>query len=510
MLYQGRSVDCGMVREFSEEKRQEIFRMLDEIDNREWKSFMEWSGSGAEEYGDWPDKLSVSAYTRYVDEYHQKVLELNEMTRQRVNTVFENVAEIDARYAARMRECQEKIKGQIAIVRTMTEFMQSMTDGNPNMALITKGGTNGNGGSLIVNNTVKDEIEFNCYWVRENFSLFNYGTEECLENMTDLYQNGYVSKEDYRAFCYWNEIISHVPSAEADKIRNMMQECIEHVITTVYIYNCLQILAKRTITPKECCEANEIFRYFGITDRNSIACLLICCAGESGGFINTQEIYDEDSDYPYEARGAGYLQVTGKVDQERCLRYIYNMYGIEDDIDTTKLGYSDDLANYPWEASAWRWTQYAQTKDGCLNLYVVAHCNENEEKLTLGIVLTAESFVHGDVRPNNNSGGYTMNDALVVIVSDDSLRSNDKGEDGGWYIVENENDNKDYTLYIPAEMLEIEEDEDETPTSDIPSEGDTFEWLRFTAPYNWSKFEAYYNDLQEAGLIDFDQNTELP
>ena len=31
-----------MVREFSEEKRQEIFRMPDEIDNREWKSFMEW------------------------------------------------------------------------------------------------------------------------------------------------------------------------------------------------------------------------------------------------------------------------------------------------------------------------------------------------------------------------------------------------------------------------------------------------------------------------------------
>ncbi len=77
-----------MVREFSEEKRQEIFRMLDEIDNREWKSFVEWCGSSAEEFGDWPDKLSVSAYTRYVDEYHQKVLELNEMTRQRVKRQY--------------------------------------------------------------------------------------------------------------------------------------------------------------------------------------------------------------------------------------------------------------------------------------------------------------------------------------------------------------------------------------------------------------------------------------
>ncbi len=137
-------MDCGMVREFSEEKRQEIFRMLDEIDNREWKSFMEWCGSSAEEFGNWPDKLAVSAYTRYVDKYHERVLETNEITRNRVNTVFENVAEIDTRYAGRMRECQEKIKEQIAMVRTMTEFMESMTDGKPNMALLNKGSVNEN------------------------------------------------------------------------------------------------------------------------------------------------------------------------------------------------------------------------------------------------------------------------------------------------------------------------------------------------------------------------------
>ncbi len=134
-----------MVREFSEEKRQEIFRLLDEIDNREWKSFMEWCGSSAEEFGNWPDKLAVSAYTMYVDEYHKKVLETNEMTRNRVNTVFENVAEIDTRYAGRMKECQVKIKEQIAMVNTMTEFMQSMTDGNFNMALLSKGSVNENG-----------------------------------------------------------------------------------------------------------------------------------------------------------------------------------------------------------------------------------------------------------------------------------------------------------------------------------------------------------------------------
>ena len=128
-----------MIRDFSEEKKEEIFRILDEIDMKDWKPFMEWCGSSVEEFGNWPEKLGISAYTRYVDEYHQKILDLNEMTRQQVNTVFENVAEIDARYAKRMRECQEKIKEQIAMVRTMSEFMQSMTDGNPNIALLSGG-----------------------------------------------------------------------------------------------------------------------------------------------------------------------------------------------------------------------------------------------------------------------------------------------------------------------------------------------------------------------------------
>ncbi|MDE6744016.1 MAG: CHAP domain-containing protein, partial [Lachnospiraceae bacterium] len=137
-------------------------------DNREWKSFMEWCGSSAEEFGDWPDKLAVSAYTRYVDKYHERVLEINEMTRNRVNTVFENVAEIDTRYAGRMRECQEKIKEQIATVNTMTEFMVSMTDGNPNMVLITKGSVNET--SIKMSDEHPDEMRRMNQWMKGRLS----------------------------------------------------------------------------------------------------------------------------------------------------------------------------------------------------------------------------------------------------------------------------------------------------------------------------------------------------
>lgn len=48
-----------MIRDFSEEKKEEIFKKLDEIDMKEWKPFMEWCGSRAEEFGDWPEKLGM-------------------------------------------------------------------------------------------------------------------------------------------------------------------------------------------------------------------------------------------------------------------------------------------------------------------------------------------------------------------------------------------------------------------------------------------------------------------
>ena len=499
MFYQGRSVDCVMVREFSEEKRQEIFRLLDEIDNREWKSFMEWCGSSAEEFGDWPEKLNVSAYTRYVDEYHKKVLEINEMTRQQVNTVFENVAEINARYAARMRECREKIKEQVAMVRTMTEFMESMTDGNPNMALITKGSVNKSGGGLKVIDMNK---KIDCHKIRDMLSLTNCELEDCMYSLGKLYNFGFVSEEDYRSICE----LAEEEKSNPNSVRNEIQEYFDHVVTTVYIYNCLQVLANRTFTPKECCEANEIFRYFGITDRNNISCFLICCAGESGGFTSIKEYYEENDNYSEDESGRGYLQITSEETQKACLEYIHDIYEKGELIENQGV-YIEDLTYYPWTASAWYWAIYPKVDvDGGqpLNIYTMKRLGDNGEKLTLGVVLATESFVNGVVKPDNKDGIYTMNGALHVIARYDSLRRNDERNNGGWFI---DGENKNCVLHIPADMLGIP---DGTPTSNIQSVWNSSTCLEFRAPNNWDTYEVYYNNLRDAGLLDFDLNTNLP
>lgn len=95
-----------------------------------------------------------------------------------------------------------------------------------------------------------------------------------------------------------------------------------------------------------------------------------------------------------EERGAGNLQITGRDDQKDCLQYIYNMNGIMTEIDEEALGYAEEIAEYPWESAAWRWKIYPQTKNGCLDQYVVECAEKSDGHLILGQVLAAECFIH--------------------------------------------------------------------------------------------------------------------
>ena len=53
-----------MVRDFSQAKKEEIFRALDAIEGEEWKPFLEWCGGRAEEFGEWAERLGAASYTR--------------------------------------------------------------------------------------------------------------------------------------------------------------------------------------------------------------------------------------------------------------------------------------------------------------------------------------------------------------------------------------------------------------------------------------------------------------
>ncbi len=128
-----------MVRDFSKAKKEELYRALELIDDREWKPFMAWCGGRTVEFGEWADRLGISTYTRQVDNYQNMVLELNDSTRNQMDITFEGVAETDRRYAQIFQGHAETVREQIRRVQTMLQVMQSANRNGTDIRTITCG-----------------------------------------------------------------------------------------------------------------------------------------------------------------------------------------------------------------------------------------------------------------------------------------------------------------------------------------------------------------------------------
>lgn len=119
-----------MLRIFSEEKKQELFDMLDEIEMKEWKSFRNWGRQRNADYGEWAEKLDIYRYMNAADSYQQQIHDLNESTKTRIDTVFENVYEVDSRYGELLQGHMEKLDSLIMMVLELGDRIR-MYPGTP-------------------------------------------------------------------------------------------------------------------------------------------------------------------------------------------------------------------------------------------------------------------------------------------------------------------------------------------------------------------------------------------
>ncbi len=114
-----------MIRDFTQAKREEIKNALESIDGGEWKSFMQWCGGRTAGFGDWADRLGISSYTRQIDDYQNRIREINDDVRRQVDIAFEGAAEADRGYAKIFRRHAETVREQMRTVQTMLQVMQS-------------------------------------------------------------------------------------------------------------------------------------------------------------------------------------------------------------------------------------------------------------------------------------------------------------------------------------------------------------------------------------------------
>lgn len=114
-----------MVREFSEEKKEELYRILTSLDDSPCGSFLEWCGSRRYEFGDWMDRLSIPSYMGKIDQFETRITDMNASIRSQIDTVFSNVYAIDRKYGEIFQNYAEIVKGQKQLVDDMREMLHS-------------------------------------------------------------------------------------------------------------------------------------------------------------------------------------------------------------------------------------------------------------------------------------------------------------------------------------------------------------------------------------------------
>ncbi len=243
----------------------------------------------------------------------------------------------------------------------------------------------------------------------------------------------------------------------------------------------------------------DVLNDFGISNPNSIAAFLLICMGETGPegmhtgetgkygepfedkhgrcvteyYPNYNEIH---GDYDYDSRGVGYMQITHRGDQRDCYKSLMGREGKTIESDEKIDNYVDILRDYPWETAAWRWAEFSQTKDNSLNAYIPNRVVDSGG-MTLGIILSAESFVNGTNSSEKNIGQKedenadiscdTVDKALSLIASGKiTYVSKDEYnvDYNGWYVEED-------TLHVNG-------------------------W-RYNAPNNWENFEDLYTKVSD-------------
>lgn len=172
-----------MVKEFSEEKKREIFALLDEIDDKEWQSFEIWCRGRKLEFGDWIDKLGIRETLKPVEEYHRTILDLNENMRTQIATVFENVYSVDHYYAGEVGQQMEEVRRQMQVVQGLIQSI------NPEALL----------SDSVVNIDTKEEKTLRNYLIAEGIT--NSLEQQMIINMIRTEQPSLL-KGIYVTDCY--------------------------------------------------------------------------------------------------------------------------------------------------------------------------------------------------------------------------------------------------------------------------------------------------------------------
>ena len=108
-------------RDFTENSRQELLKMVKEVEDEKYTDFTDWVGDRWLDFEKWIGQLDINKYINNVNSYHKKVIDKNNTTEKEINDIFNAVNNISTLYRGRFAAILTSLENYNTIIQKMNE-----------------------------------------------------------------------------------------------------------------------------------------------------------------------------------------------------------------------------------------------------------------------------------------------------------------------------------------------------------------------------------------------------
>ena len=128
-----------MIRDFSEKAKQKLEGYADDAAaSSTWGKINDWFSDRGMDFRSWTGKLGIENYINDVDTYHQKIIDKNNATKKKIDTIFSNVQSVDTKSMAAMNR---QITCGNNIIKLINDLAASISPNGGNLDMAGMKGT---------------------------------------------------------------------------------------------------------------------------------------------------------------------------------------------------------------------------------------------------------------------------------------------------------------------------------------------------------------------------------
>lgn len=115
-----------MYRDFSEQSKQNLLRLVSEVENEKYNDFTDWVGDRWLDFQSWIGLLNIRNYLNSINEYHKKMIDKNNATKESIVRIFDEVYSVDRSYNTCFSDVKTSLQLPLRYIAEMAEIVNPL------------------------------------------------------------------------------------------------------------------------------------------------------------------------------------------------------------------------------------------------------------------------------------------------------------------------------------------------------------------------------------------------